>query len=183
MNRKTLLVLLLLLPALAFSQFSEGMEALVNDKNPRHEEYQPLILEATTYIFNNPVDQSSVEFVSATQIVAFWMDKKTDMNIPAFGEFFDSLTNENHQQFLYTIAMIHYGLDQKLNHGRVLKLEPIKRRTYANQEDVKEVQLEGARIFLDYAGDPENLVPLNPQTQKYLEAFKNGTLQETLFGN
>ncbi|HSP12512.1 MAG TPA: hypothetical protein VLO29_08290, partial [Salegentibacter sp.] len=77
MNKKIFIVLLLLMPALTYSQFREGMEAMANDKNPRHEDYQPLILEASTYIFNNPVDQSSVEFISATQIVAFWMDKKT----------------------------------------------------------------------------------------------------------
>lgn len=183
MNNKIIFILILLLPALSYSQFREGMEAMAMDKNPRHEEYQPLILEATTYIFNNPVDQSSVEFVSATQIVAFWMDKKTEMNIPAFGEFFDSLTNENHQQFLYTIAMIHYGLDQKLNHGRVLSLETIKRKTYAEQDDVREVQLEGAKIFLAYAVDPENLVPLPTETQKYLEAYNNKTLKEILFDN
>ena len=176
MNKKIFIVLLLLMPALTYSQFREGMEAMANDKNPRHEDYQPLILEASTYIFNNPVDQSSVEFISATQIVAFWMDKKTDMNIPAFGEFFDSLTNENHQQFLYSIAMIHYGLDQKLNHNRILKCEPIKRRNYGDQEDVREVQLEGAKIFLAYAGDPANQVPLNLETNKYLEAFNNGTI-------
>lgn len=183
MNRKSIFIVLLLLPTLTFSQFREGMEAMASDKNAQHEEYQPLIFEATTYILNNPVDQSSVEFVSATQIVAFWMDKKTEMNLPTFGDFFDSLTNENHQQFLYAIAMTHYGLDQKLNYGRVLKAEPIKRRTYSEQEDVREVQLEGAKIFLAYAGDPANQVPLTPESKKYLEAFNNGTLEGTFFKN
>ena len=174
-------IIIFLVPFLSYSQFSEGMEAMSNERTPRHEDYQPLILEATTYIFNNPVDQSSEEFIAATQIVAFWMDKDTELNIPTFGDFFDSLTNENHQQFLYAIAMIHYGLDQKLNHGRILKCEPVKRKTYADQEDVKEVQLEGARIFLDYAGDPVNNVPLNAATQKYLEAYNYGRLEEILF--
>ncbi len=181
MNRKILFILLLLLPAITFSQFREGMEALASDPHAQHEEYQPLIFEATTYIFNNPVDLSSVEFISATQIVAFWIDKETAMKIPAFGDFFDSLTNENHQQFLYTIAMIHYGLDQKLNNGRVLTCKPIKRRTYGKQDDVMEVQLEGARIFLAYAGDSANQVPLTSETKKYLVQFENGTLEEMFF--
>src|SRR5690606_10927166 len=161
MQKYITFILLLLLPIVSFSQFTEGMEAMANDRNAKHETYQPLILEATTYIFNNPVDQSAPEFIAATQIVAFWMDKKTEMNIPTFGDFFDSLTNEEHQQFLYAIAMTHFGLDQKLNHGRLLKCEPIKRKTFAEQEDVQEVQLEGAKIFLNYAGNPLNNVPLN----------------------
>lgn len=183
MNKKFLLTLIMLLPVFVYAQFTEGMEAMANDPSAQREDYQPLILEATTYIFNNPVDQSSIEFISATQIVAFWMDKKTDMNIPAFGNFFDSLTNENHQQFLYTIAMIHYGLDQKLNHGRVLTCEVIKRKTYDEQEDVKEVQLQGAKIFLAYAGNPENMVPLTPATRKYLMAYNKGELDRIFFGN
>lgn len=174
-------IIIFLVPFLSFPQFMEGMEAMANDSNPKHEDYQPLIFEATTYIFNNPVDQSSEEFIAATQIVRFWMDKKAELNIPTFGKFFDSLTNENHQQFLYAIAMTHYGLDQKLNHGRLLKCEPVRRKTYAKQDDVKEVQLEGARIFLKYAGDPLNNVPLNAATLKYVDAYKNGKLEEIFF--
>lgn len=174
-------IILFLLPFFSFSQFTEGMEALAGDRNPKHEDYQPLILEATTYIFNNPVDQSSEEFIAATQIVSFWMNKKTELNIPTFGDFFDSLSNENHQQFLYVIAMTHYGLVQKLNYGRVLKCEPVKRKTYARQEDVREVQLEGAKIFLEYAGNPSNNVPLNAASQNYLEAYNNGTIDRVFF--
>lgn len=183
MAKSTFTFIMFFLPLLTFSQFKERLEAMVNDKNAKHEEYQPLILEATTFIFNNPVDQSSVEFVSATQIVSFWMDKNTEMNIPTFGKFFESLINEDHQQFLYAIAMTHYGLDQKLNHGRILKCEPVKRKTYAQQGDVREVQLEGAKIFLNYAADSANNLPLNSASHKYLEAFNNGTLVQVIFEN
>lgn len=181
MHKYNPLILLLMVPFLSFSQLTEGMEAMANDRNPKHEDYQPLIFEATSYIFNNPVDQSSEEFIAATQIVSFWMNKKTELNIPTFGNFFESLTNEDHQQFLYVIAMTHYGLDQKLNHGRVLKCEPLKRKTYAQQEDVMEVQLEGAKIFLEYAGNPANNLPLNAASQKYLEAYNNGSLERVFF--
>ncbi len=181
MLKNILFILFFSFPFLCFSQFKEGLEALTNDKNANHEEYQPLIFEATTYIFNNPVDQTSAEFIAATQIVSFWMNKKTEMNIPTFGDFFEALTNENHQQFLYVIAMTHYGLDQKLNYDRVLTCEPVKNKTYSKQDDVKEVQLEGAKIFLQYAGKAENNVPLTPETQKYLMAFRKDELERNFF--
>jgi hypothetical protein len=122
-----------------------------------------------------------VEFVSATQIVGFWMDKETKMNIPAFGDLFTSLTNNNNQQFLYVIAMIHYGLDQKLNHNRILSCKKQKRKKYHEQEDVKEVQLEGARILLEYIGKKSNNVPVSPEAQKFLKAYQGKQLESLLF--
>ncbi len=41
---------------------------------------------------------------------------------------------KNKPQFLYAIAMINHGLDQK----------------YSEERDVREVQLEGAKLFLEF---------------------------------
>ncbi|MGM0580929.1 MAG: hypothetical protein ACQETL_09640 [Bacteroidota bacterium] len=181
MKKKLQLILLLILPITAFGQLSESLNDMKADKNPEYEEYESLLYNATEYIFDNPVNVKSKEFVSATQIVGFWMNKDIGMPIPTFGDFFTSLTNKNQQQFLYVVAMINYGLDQKINHNRVITLNKIEGQKFSEQEDVKEVQLGGAKILLEYIANKENNVPINSKTKKYVRAYKKGDLEEMFF--
>jgi len=181
MNKKIYLILLLIIPFTTFGQLSEPLKEMKSDKNAEFGKYQSLVFDATKYIFNNPVDVKSKEFISATQIVGFWMNKDTGMNIPTFGKFFSTLTNENQQQFLYTAAMMNYGLDQKINHSRILKCVKIDGQKYSEQEDVKEVQLEGAKILLEYVGNKKNNVPMTSKTKKYWKASKKNKLNKIFF--
>ncbi len=166
MNKKIYLILLLILPITTFGQLSESLNEMKVDINPEFEKYEPLLFKATEYIFDNPVNVKSKEFISATQIVGFWMNKDIGMGIPTFGKFFTSLTNENKQQFLYTVAMINYSLNQKTNHNRILKCAKIDGQKFSEQDDVKEVQLGGAKILLEYIGNKKNNVPINSKTKK-----------------
>ena len=181
MQKIYIVLSLILFPAVCSAQFQKAYEEMAADEKAKYENYEDLIFDATTYIFNNPVDQSSAEFVYATQIVGFWMDKNTGVNIPTFGDFFTSLGNENHQQFLYVIAMMHYGLDQKINHNRILDGKKQKRKKYNEQEDVREVQLEGAKILLDYIGKKSNNVPVPAAAKDYLVAYNNNQLESMFF--
>lgn len=181
MIKKLYLILLMILPITMFGQLSESLEEMKADKNADYEKYEPLLFKATEYIFDNPVNVKSKEFISATQIVGFWMNKDIGMGIPTFGNFFTSLTNENKQQFLYTVAMINYGLDQKINHNRILECKPKEGVKYSEQEDVKEVQLGGAKILLEYIGNNKNNVPINSKTKKYVKAYQEGNLDEIFF--
>lgn len=181
MNIKLLLILVLILPLTVFGQFSESLNEMQADQNAEFSKYERLVFDASNYIFENPVDLKSKEFISATQIVAFWMNKDTGMGIPTFGEFFTSLTNKNNQQFLYTVAMLNYGLDQKINHDRILRCEKINGQKFSEQADVKEVQLGGAKILLAYLGNKNNNVPINSKTKKYVRAFKKGNLDNIFF--
>ena len=112
---KKITFLFFLLPITLFGQLSDSLEVMKADKNVNYKNYEKLLFRATNYIFENPVDLKSQEFISATQIVNFWMNKETEMGIPTFGNFFKSLTNDDKQQFLYIVAMIKYGLNQKIN--------------------------------------------------------------------
>jgi len=181
MIKKLHLILLLILPITMFGQLSESLEEMKADKNAEYEKYEPLLFKATEYIFDNPVNVKSKEFISATQIVGFWMNKDIGMGIPTFGNFFTSLTNENKQQFLYTVAMINYGLDQKINHDRILTCKKIDGQKFSEQEDVREVQLGGAKVLLEYLGNKKNNVPINSKTKKYVKAYKKGKLDEMFF--
>ncbi|MGS2727955.1 hypothetical protein ACU8DI_15220 [Psychroserpens sp. BH13MA-6] len=181
MIKKLHLILLMILPITMFGQLSESLDEMRADKNAEYEKYETLIFKATKYIFDNPVNVKSEEFISATQIVGFWMNKDTGMGIPTFGNFFTSLTNENKQQFLYTVAMINYGLDQKINHKRILTCKKIDGQKFSEQEDVREVQLGGAKILLEYIGNKKNNVPINSKTKKYIKAYKKGNLDEMFF--
>ena len=57
------------------------------DKNPEFEKYEPFVFKSTKYIFDNPENIKSKEFISGTQIIGFWMNKNTGMGIPTFGNF------------------------------------------------------------------------------------------------
>ena len=181
MNKKLYLILLMIFPLMTFGQLSESLKEMKADKNAEFENYQTLVFDATKHIFSNPVDAKSKEFISAFQIVGFWMNKDTGMGIPTFGKFFSSLTNENRQQFLYTAAMINYGLEQKINHSRILKCTKIDGQKYSEQEDVREVQLEGAKILLEYIGNKKNNVPMTAETKKYWKAYKKNKLSKIFF--
>src|SRR5690606_21557211 len=111
-------------PSSSNELFSESFEKMKQDENPEYKNYENLIFDASNYIFSNPVYPNGTEFRSAAQIVGFWMNKDIGMGIPTFGNFFTALTNENKQQFLYSVAMINYGLDQKINHDRILECKP-----------------------------------------------------------
>ena len=140
-----------------------------------------MLEESTKETLKQRTTLQSKEFISATQIVGFWMNKDIGMRIPTFGFFFNSLTNENNQQFLYTVAMINYVLDQKINHDRILECKPKEGVKYSELEDVKEVQLGGAKILLEYIGNNKNNVPINFKTKKYVKAYKEGNLDDIFF--
>ena len=161
--------------------FSESFAKMQQDENPEYQNYENLIFDASQYIFSNPVYPNGAEFRAATQIVGFWKNKDTGMNIPTFGDFFSTLTNKNQQQFLYTIAMINYSLDQKFNHERILKCKKIEGQKFSEQEEVQEIQIGGAKILLELIGNEKNNVPMTSKTKKYYKAYKKDKLKEKLF--
>lgn len=168
-------------PSSSNELFSLSLAKMQKDENPKYENYENLIFDASQYIFSNPVYPNGTEFKSAAQIVGFWMNKDTGMGIPTFGSFFTALTNENKQQFLYTVAMLNYGLDQKINGNRILECKPKEGQKYSEQEDVREVQLGGAKILLEFIGNEQNNVPMTSKTKKYYKAYEKNELDTELF--
>lgn len=181
MNKDLFLILLLIIPITTFGQFKESLKKMEADKNLEYQNYEKPLFEATKYILSHPVNRNSKDFVFATKIVSFWMNKDTGMGIPTFGIFFESLTNKENQKFLYTVSMINYGIDQKINQNRILKCAKIDGQKFSEQEDVREVQLEGAKILLEYIGNKKNNVPMTSKTKKYYKAFKKGKLDKKFF--
>lgn len=181
MIKKLYLIYLLIFPMTIFGQLSESLNEMIADDNADYANYESLLFQATEYIFENPVDLRSKEFLAATQIVSSWMNKDTGMGIPTFGNFHTSLTNENNEQFFYVVAMINYGLNQKINHDRILTCKKIEGQSYSEQDDVREVQIGGAKILLEYIGNKNNNFPINSETKKYVKAFKKGKLEEMFF--
>ena len=76
---------------------------------------------------------------------------------------------------------MNYILDQKLNHNRFLKCVKIEGQNFSEQADVREVQIEGSHIFLDYVYDSDNNIQLNSKSKKYLKAHKKGKLKTIFF--
>ncbi|WP_123899088.1 hypothetical protein [Aureibaculum marinum] len=147
-------------------------------KNPDIEDYEQLVYDATQYLLNNPINEKSADFVSACKIVNFWIRQDTGYGLPLGGNFYYKLTNTNHQQFYYAVSMVHYLLDQKRNHNRIIKCVPQIGQCYKNQEDVQEVRVKAAEIFLNYAKKRRNRIKLTVRSRKYLKHYRKGTLAQ-----
>ena len=161
--------------------FQESVSKMVADENPEYKIYESLLFDATEFILSGPIYPNGSEFRAANKIVGFWKNKDTGLNIPIGSDFYNALTNKNQQQYLYMIAMMNYALNQKLNYNRIISCKPIPGQKYSEQEDVKEIQLEGAKILLEFIGNEKNNVPMSSKTRKYYKAYLANKLEEKLF--
>ena len=168
-------------PSTSKELFSESLAKMQKDENPEYKNYEYMIFDATQYIFSNPIYPDGKEFAAATQIVDTWLDVPTDMNLPTFGNFYDSLDQKINQKFLYIVAMVNYQLNQKINFNRVLKCEKTEGQRYSEQDDVREVQLEGAKILLEFMGNEKNNAPMTSKTKKYYKAYEKNKLEKEIF--
>ena len=160
---------------------SKSLSKMTADKEVDFSNYEKLLFEATEYIFSNPLNFKSKEYISACKIVDFWKNKDTGINVPLGNNLYNSLNPKSNQRYLYMIAIMNYILDQKLNHNRFLKCVMIEGQNFSAQADVREVQIEGSHIFLDYVYDSDNNIQLNSKSKKYLKAHKKGKLKTIFF--
>lgn len=181
MIKKLILIALSGITISGHSQLSESLKKMESDSEPDFANYEQLLFDATEYIFDNPVNFKSKEFVSACRIVDFWKNEDTGVNIPIFGNFYNSLNPKSNQRYFYMIAIMNYILSEKINNNRVLKNVKIEGQKYSEQEDVKESQIEGAKIFLDYVSNKNNGLILNSKSKKFLKAYEKGRLDEIFF--
>ncbi|TLF39755.1 hypothetical protein [Maribacter aurantiacus] len=179
--KKAIILTLLIIPLLSFGQLTKSLVLMEAENEAKYSEYEQLFHEATEYIFSNPVNFKSNEFVSACKIVDFWKNKDTGINVPIFGSFYNKLEEKSNLRYFYMIAITNYILNEKINKNRILECEKIDGQKYSEQEDVKEVQLEGAKIFLAYVDNEKNGLSLNKDAKAYLKAFKKGKLEDMFF--
>lgn len=181
MIKKILLLAIAIIPIFSHSQLSDSFKKMKSDSEPVFANYEQLLFDATEYIFDNPVNFKSEEFVSACGIVGFWKNEDTGINVPIFGSFYGSLNPKSNQRYFYMIAITNYILNEKLNNDRYLINTKIEGQQYSEQEDVKESQIEGAKIFLDYVSNKNNGLVLSSKLKKFLKAHEKGRLDEIFF--
>ncbi len=85
--KKSFILLLIILPSLMNAQFKARYEQMSKMSNPKFEDYDKSVYEATKYIFSNPINNKSEEFFYAVKIAQFWMNKDTEFPLPTFGKF------------------------------------------------------------------------------------------------
>ena len=167
-----------LAPQRFFAQAQKDSITTREFKEPSIEDYEQLVFEATQDLLSNPVKETCAEFVSACKIVTFWMHQDTGFGIPLGGNFYYKLTNNDNQQYYYAVSMVNYLLDQKINHNRILSCLPTANQNYRHQEDVKEVRLKAAEIFLKFAKKRKNNIKMIVRARKYLKFYRKNTLHE-----
>ncbi len=93
----------------------------------------------------------------------FGKTKKKGFELPLQSKFHESLQADYVWTFMNEVAQINYILTQKYFKNRVLKCRSSTQK--------KEVQLEAARLVLQYSIKHKVAVP--SETQKYLNAYQN----------
>lgn len=171
------------MPTLINAQLKAEFDAMNKAENPNFNDYDKLVYEATKYIFSNSVNNKTEDFIYAMKIAQFWMDKDTEFPLPTFGTFFSKLTKENNERIFYIISLMHYNLIQKIDNNRLLKCLPIQGKKFFELPEIKEIQIESAKIFLNYAAVENNNFKLNPKLKIYVDAMKEGKLESIFFEN
>ncbi len=173
-----LLLFIFTASGICYAQTQKEITKIKELKDPSIEDYEQLVFESSQYLLSNPVNKKSAKFVSASKVVCFWMHQDTGYGIPLGGNFYYKLRNNDNQQYLYAVSMVNYLLDQKINHKRILNCLPLAGQSYSDQEDVKEVRLKAAGIFLDFAKKRKNHIKLTVRARRYLKHHRKGTLNE-----
>jgi hypothetical protein len=169
---------LLLLFILGFPIVSVGQDMvnlyknIVKAKNPAfNDEYELSLTLATKFILENRLLAGSREYKAAEQIVVYWKTKEIWFKVPTNSKFHESLKNDPNWSFISEVALTNYILNQKINKNRFLKCTSAKKK-----KEIQEVQLQAAKIVLQYSID--NKISLPTETQKYLEAYNNKKLEK-----
>ncbi len=164
---------LIISSAYTYAQIPADFKTEADSLLSKTEKYETMVYNASMYILSKPVDEKSAEFISESKIVKSWLEGKNGFGIPLGGRFYHSLSNTHHQQYLYSVAIANYMLDQKLNYNRVLNCSITDNQVYRNQEDVKEVRYQAAILFLEYVKNSKNKVKLRNVTKKFLKSYKS----------
>lgn len=180
---KIFILLLISFTTIINAQFKTKFEEMSKVSNPNFKNYDKLVYEATKYIFSNPINNKSEEFVYSVKIAQFWMNKDTEFPLPTFGKFFSNLKKDNTETFFYTIFLMHYNLVQKIDHNRLLKCSPIEGKKFSELAEVREIQIEAAKIFLSYGENVNNNLKLNENLKIYSDALKEGKLEIVFYEN
>jgi len=179
--KRIVIFFLISFPLLCNAQLQSELKEPKTRQHTTVEDYENLVFDSSKYMLSNPVNKGSANFIGASKIVSSWMNGDTGFGVPLGGRFYYALTNTENQQYLYAVCIVNYILDQKLNHNRILKCLPIEGQIYREQEDVREVRLKGAEIFLEFAKKSKHKVKLNGKAKKYLKHYKKGTLGKVFF--
>lgn len=169
---------------LSFISFSQEMvfahKNLIKTKpTTLTEESETGLYSATKFIIENPNLGGSREYRSSVQIVEYWINKETWLEIPIESSFYNSFKENQNLVFMNTVASINYILNQKIEHQRILKCKSIKKANNYKQKECKEIQLNAAKILLKYCID--NKVSVSTDMQKYMDMYINGTLEKMFF--
>lgn len=177
--RNTAFFILTLFSSFCYSQnnFEKILEKISVTENPKIEDFESSVFESTNFILNNLNDVESMDFIYASKISGFWMNKKTWFATPVGGELYNNLLDKN-QKFIFQICLMNYILKEKAISSRELKCLPIEGQKYINQDDVKEVRFNGIKLFLELISNPKNKILLSEISKKYIDYLKNGTLKD-----
>jgi len=83
----TFLIIFSFFSVSTFAQFETKFNEMSAIQNPNFDDYDNLVFESTTYIFNHPTDEKSGELKYAKKIAQFWMGRDTGFTMPSFGDF------------------------------------------------------------------------------------------------
>lgn len=178
------IVVLLFTTNILFSQnhteLLTKMEAFEN--NEQYNTIEREILNASKYILFQPFSVKDKDKNDALKAVERWLIYTDKHTFPIIGKLYNSIKNDEYLVLLYKTAMVNYILDQKLNYNRNITcdINPPKGKTYLEQNDVQELHLEAATIFIDYLKENKEL-DHGKELEKIAISKEHNNLRKELF--
>lgn len=176
MKKHLFFLFLLVFPVVSVGQDMVNLHKnIIKAKEPAfNEEFEGALYLATNFILQNHHLIGSKEYSAAERIVNYWKSRDIWFKIPANSKFHESLKNDPKLLFISEVSLYNYILNQKTNQNRFLKCTSEK-----NKKEIKEVQIEAAKVVLKYCID--NKITLPTETQKYVEAYNANKLEKVFF--
>lgn len=176
MKKYLFLLFLLVFPIVSVGQDMINLHKnIIKAKEPAFDaEFEGALYLASNFILQNHHLIGSKEYKAAERIVNYWKSREVWYKIPFNSKFHESLKNDPNLVFISEVSFSNYILNQKINQNRFLKCTSEK-----NKKEIKEVQLEAAKMVLKYCID--NKITLPTEAQKYVEAYKTNKLEKVFF--
>lgn len=150
--------------ALFFSITSFAQSSYSNIKLESAADYklaEPAVLKATNYLFSSKFDKEDLERLYAIEFIMKWMGGTPDFTFELNENFTKPFLDDTDLLGLYMGAVAKFALEHK-----------------AKAKDINTVNLNAAKMIIDYSSKPGNNLKQTGEFKKMAAAHKKGELEK-----
>ena len=153
---------------------------LTFDTQEQYDEADKDILKAVDYLLTHKHNEKTENYKYALKSMIKWMDGTSKYAIIIGGKLAEDLSNKSLMLNMYMAGMAKYLLTERFENNRYVDIQAQKEKNFMERDAVREIQLNGAKIVLDYI---ENFAKIEPskKIKKAIKAYKKDKLYSYMF--